>query len=367
MSKRKYYSLDKIKALKCQYSLIFGERSNGKTYACLKEILELYKENGWQGAYIRRWDEDIQAKRMMVLFDGHVKNGTVSKIFKSEWTDVYYYAGKFFLCRYEDGKRISDQNPFCYCFSLSAMEHDKSTSYPSIFTIVFDEFLTRGMYLNNEYVLLMNVLSTIIRDRTGISIYLLGNTVNKYSPYWDEFGISKHIQKMKQGDIEVVKYGESGLRMAIEYADSPNKDGKPSDVYFAFDSPSVKMITQGNWETAMYPHLMRKYKPMDVIFQYFIVFQDATLHCEVIDDGEVTYTYIHDKTTKIKNPEDDLIFSFDDSPLSNHRRNLTKPIDRLGKKILDYFVNGVVYYQNNDIGEVVRNYLLQCRNDSIIK
>ena len=64
MSKRKYYSLDKIKALKCQYSLIFGERSNGKTYACLKEILDLYKENGWQGAYIRRWDEDIQAKRM---------------------------------------------------------------------------------------------------------------------------------------------------------------------------------------------------------------------------------------------------------------------------------------------------------------
>lgn len=367
MSKRKYYSLDKIKALKCQYSLIFGERSNGKTYACLHEILLNYKKNGSQGAYIRRWDEDIQAKRMMVLFDGHVKNGTVSKIFKGEWTDVYYYAGKFYLCRYEDGKRVTDQNPFCFCFSLSAMEHDKSTSYPGIVFCCFDEMLTRGMFLQNEFVLLMNVLSTIIRDRTNVSIYLLGNTVNKYCPYWDEFGIGHVIPKMKPGDIEVVKYGESGLRMAIEYADSPNKEGKPSDVFFAFQNPSLQMITNGKWETAIYPHLMRKYKPMDVIFQYFIQFQDATLHCEIIDDGEVTYTYIHDKTTEIKHPEYDLIFGFDDSPLSNHRRNLAKPFDRLGKKILDYFTTGVVYYQNNDVGEIVRNYLIQCRNDSIIK
>lgn len=367
MSKRKYYSLDRIKSFNCQYSLIFGERSNGKTYACLNEILMLYKEKKWQGAYIRRWDEDIVAKRMSVLFDGHVRNGTVTRIFKGEWTDVYYYAGKFFLCRYEEGKRICDSEPFCFCFSLSAMEHDKGQSHNGIFTCVFDEFLTRGMYLTNEYVLLMNVLSTIIRDRIGISIYLLGNTVNKYSPYWDEFGISKHITKMKPGDIEIVQYGDSGLRMAIEYADSPSKEGKPSDVYFAFDNPSLKMITNGAWETAMYPHLMRKYRPMDVIFQYFIVFQDATMHCEIVDDGEVTYTYIHDKTTEIKHPEEDLIFSFDDSPLPNHRRNITKPIDRLGKKILDYYVNGVVYYQNNDIGEVVRNYLITCRNDSIIK
>lgn len=367
MSKRKYYSLDRIKSYKAHYNLIFGERSNGKTYACLEEVLTAYKERKKQGAYIRRWDEDITAKRMSVLFDGHVKNGLVSKLFKSEgWTNVYYYSGKFFLCKYEDGKRITDQNPFCYCFSLSAMEHDKSTSYPDVEIIIFDEMLTRGMYLNNEYVLLMNVLSTIIRDRTGIVIYMLGNTVNKYSPYWDEFGIGNHISKMKQGTIELVKYGNSGLRMAIEYADSPTKDGKPSDIYFAFDNPSLQMVKSGKWETSIYPHLCRKYKPDDVVFQYFIQFQDATLHCEIIMD-DVTYTYIHDKTSPIKNPEDDLIFSFDDSPLTNHRRNITKPIDEIGKKILAYFTEGIVYYQNNDIGEIVRNYLIACRNDSIIK
>lgn len=367
MKKRKYYSLDRIKTYNAHYNLIFGERSNGKTYACLNDILMAYKEKKHQGAYIRRWDEDIVAKRMSVLFDGHVKNGTVAKIFKEEgWTDVYYYAGKFFLCRYEEGKRITDQNPFCYCFSLSAMEHDKSTSYPDVYIIVFDEMLTRGMYLNNEYVLLMNVLSTIIRDRTGIVIYLLGNTVNKYCPYFDEFGL-KHIAKMKAGTIDLYEYGESGLRMAVEYADSPTKEGKPSDVYFAFDNPSLKMITQGTWETALYPHLMMKYHPSDVVFEFFIMFQDAILHCEVVVMDDTKFIYIHDKTSEIKKPDEDLIFCFDDSPKPNHRRNIMKPIDKTGKILLDLFTNGLVYYQNNDIGEIVRNYLLSCRNDSIIK
>ena len=36
----KYYSLDRIKEMKCQYNVIFGERSNGKTYACLCEALK---------------------------------------------------------------------------------------------------------------------------------------------------------------------------------------------------------------------------------------------------------------------------------------------------------------------------------------
>ena len=35
-----YYSLDRIKEFHAQYNLIFGKRSNGKTYAVLYEILK---------------------------------------------------------------------------------------------------------------------------------------------------------------------------------------------------------------------------------------------------------------------------------------------------------------------------------------
>ena len=59
----KYYSLDNILKKNCVYNIIFGERSNGKTYAVLKYGIEQYFKNGGQIAIIRRWKEDITGKR----------------------------------------------------------------------------------------------------------------------------------------------------------------------------------------------------------------------------------------------------------------------------------------------------------------
>jgi hypothetical protein len=56
--------------------------------------------------------------------------------------------------------------------------------------ILFDEFLIREQYLRDEFVDFMNVVSSLIRDRDGAIIYMLANSVSKYSPYWKEFGIT---------------------------------------------------------------------------------------------------------------------------------------------------------------------------------
>ena len=37
----KYYSLDRIKNTGARYRIVFGERSSGKTFACLDEIVKL--------------------------------------------------------------------------------------------------------------------------------------------------------------------------------------------------------------------------------------------------------------------------------------------------------------------------------------
>ena len=165
-----FYNLDKLLKYDCHYNLIIGERSNGKTYACLKKSLEIYKESGKQSAYLRRWKEDFRGKRGETLFDALLYNEEVIKIFEGEWTGIKYYSGKWYLTKYDKvlDKYIQDVKPFMYGFSLSDMEHDKSTSYPEIVFIIFDEFLTRGMYLNNEFVLFCNVLSTIIRHRDDV-------------------------------------------------------------------------------------------------------------------------------------------------------------------------------------------------------
>src|SRR5699024_5250425 len=124
------------------------------------------------------------------------------------------------------------------------VEHDKSTAYPKVKTIFFDEFLTRQYYLPDEFVTFMNVVSTIVRQRDDVIIFMCGNTVNQYCPYFTEMGLT-HVKEMNKGVIEVYKYGESRLKVAVEYADSISKSGKPSDVYFAFDNPNLQMITGG--------------------------------------------------------------------------------------------------------------------------
>ena len=356
----KFYTLDEILKKQAQYNIIIGERSNGKTYATLLYCLKQYVLNGSQFAIIRRWKEDIRGKRAQTTFNSIVSNNEIENITNGNYNNIYYNSGKWYLCKYDESikKPICDNNPFAYGFSLTEMEHDKSTSYPNINNIVFDEFITRTMYIPDEFVIFMNVISTIVRHRNNVKIFMLGNTVNKYCPYFGEFGLH-NIQKQKQGTIDLYKYGNSGLKVAVEFCDNLNIS-KPSDIYFAFNNPKLKMVTSGVWELDIYPHLPIKYKPNDIIFTYFIEFEDNVVQCEIISVNENIFTYIHKKTTPIKY-DNDFLFSLKASTQPNTFRNIYKPLCKAHQKLLYYFASNKVFYQNNEIGEIVKNYLNVCK------
>ena len=197
--KPKFYDLKNILSKNADYNIIFGERSNGKTYAALKYGLENYIKTGEQMAYIRRWREDLRGKRTESLFANHTANGLIEELTGGKYNEVFYISNKWFLSYYdaEKQKRTPDTTPFCYGFCLSEQEHEKSSSYPNITTVVFDEFLTRRYYLPDEFMLFMNLLSTIIRQRDNVRVFMLGNTVNKFCPYFTEMGL-KQVPFMEQ-------------------------------------------------------------------------------------------------------------------------------------------------------------------------
>lgn len=362
MFKQKFYRLKNILSKEAQYNIIFGERSNGKTYSVLQYGLEDFCNRGKQTAIIRRWSEDFKGKRAGTMYQALVENKEIERLTQGKWTDVYYYSGRWYLCKYnEKMERTILEKPIAYAFSLGSMEHDKSTSYPEIDTILFDEFLTRTMYLPDEFVLFMNTLSTIIRHRKNVKIFMLGNTVNKYCPYFNEMGL-RHIKDMKEGDIDLYTYGDSDLKVAVEYC-KPNKQGKESDTYFAFDNPKLNMITGGSWEVNIYPHCPIKYVPKDIKFTYFIIFDSEILQCEIIVKDNNNFTFIHRKTSPIKDEEKDLIYSTEYRPLPNWKRKINKPTTDIEKKIAMYFAKDKVFYQDNDVGEIIRNYLMWCGKD----
>ena len=357
-----YFSLDAILAYEADYNIIFGERSNGKTYAALKYSIEQFVNSGYQNqsAIIRRWKEDIKGRRADTLYKAIEENDEISKITKGMYSEIYYSNGRYYLSNYdaELKKHITFNEPLAFTFALSDIEHDKSTSYPKVTTIIFDEFLTRRYYLPDEFIIFMNVLSTIIRQRDNVKIFMLGNTVNKFCPYFTEMGL-RHVAEMKQGTIDIYKFARGKLKIAVEYT-APTKKEKASNKYFAFDnSAGMDMIINGAWELAIYPHLTVKYEKSDIIFTYFIEFADNILQCEIVCKDNEYFTYIHEKTTPLQNPDKDLIYSLKHNEKTNYKRRLISTTTKLERKIAEFYALEKVFFQNNEVGEIVRNYILQ--------
>ena len=357
----KFYDVrDTLKAYpNAHYYVIYGERSNGKTYSSLDYALENYLTDGEQFAYVRRWGEDIRKKQLSQLFAAHADNGRIGKLTKDAWTGMDYTGNKFRLTKSdEDGKLTISEDICGYAFDLNSMEHYKSISFPRVTTIIFDEFLSRNGYLPNEFILFTNVISTIVRQRNNVKIIMLGNTVNRSCPYFQEMGLS-HVKEQEPGTVDVYHYGSSGLEVIAEYCSpTAKRGGKKSDVYFAFDNPELQMITQGAWEIAIYPHKPCKFAPKDIDCLFFIEFENDMLQCECVSMDTGPFIFIHRKTTPIKKPDEDIVYTTRPSEKWNYRMCLTKQTDKFSHTIMNFFRENRVFYADNEVGEIVRNYLI---------
>lgn len=363
MPKEKYYTLDNILSHHADYNMIYGERSNGKTTAVLRHGIIDYIKSGYKNqlAIIRRMEEDYKGIKGQQMFESIIALGWINDLTKGAYNSIYYYSQRWYFCKYNElGEKIAQQpEPFAFGFAISSEEHYKSTSYPNVKTILFDEFITRTYYLPEEFIRFQNLLSTIIRLRDDVTIFMCGNTINKFCPYFAEMGL-KGIKKQKRGTIDIYTYGDSSLRVAVEYSDFPSKK-KPSNKYFAFNNPKLEMITQGGWEIDIYPHLPHKYKPSDVLYQFFISFDGELLHGNIIESEDSTFLYIHRKTTPIHTDTEWIVYQQNPSHLRNYRTNILKPYNKVDIFIKTLIDREKVFYQDNEIGEIMNNYLKWCR------
>lgn len=363
-TKKQYYNLKQLLSYNADYNLVIGERSNGKTYATLKYCIERYVKYNEKFVYIRRWKEDIVGKRGEVIFNAIVQNNVIRDLTKHEYSNTLLQSGKFYLSSYDDKlkKFIPSEDYFCYLVSLSDMEHDKSLSFTGVKYIVYDEFMTRRYYLKDEFMLFMNVLSTIIRDRKDIKIFMLGNTVNKYNPYFAEFGIN--VDNLKQGSIDLYHYGDSELTLAVEYCNEGVTNKKESNKYFAFDNPRLNMIKSGAWELDIYPHLPPELKieKNNILFSFYVLFCEKTIQGDICQIKNNVFIFFHYKTTEIKDIDKQLIYTLNSNIGINYRSNLIRGVGNLEKRINMLFAMNKVFYQSNEIGEIIHNYNLQACN-----
>ena len=356
-----YYNIEPIDNTGAIYRMIIGQRSNGKTYRVCKHIVEDYINEGKRGAYIRRYEESITPKNLQSLFNPHLQ--LIWELSEHKWNSIFYRAKEFHLCAIDsEGKIIAkDDTAFCITAAINTSENTKGEDRGEVYTIVFDEFMTRSGYLNNEFVRFMNLLSTLIRDRESAVIYMLANTINKYCPYFAEMGL-KNIDKLAQGEIAVYTYGSSDLTVAVELCDEVQATKQTASKYFAFDNPQLQMITRGAWEFQIYPRAPYKILPEDIVLKFYIQFAEQLLACEVVHSTLKQYCndvfiFVHPQTKDINVDDFTIMYVSDFSSCRMHVRFLKDQPTEGHKLIYSLIQRKAVCFSDNDTGEVFRNWL----------
>ena len=370
MSFYSYADIDKIDAL---YSLIIGQRSNGKTYGALKKILDAYLDEELPSAYVRRLDESLKPKNLESLFDPHKEY--IEKRTEGKWNGFVYRGNAFYFARFDSSpntgrtvKKAQDAKPFCRCYAISTADTDKGPDRGPVKYIVFDEFITRKFYLVNEFVLFQQTLSSIIRRRTGIRIIMLANTVNKFCPYFKEMGITK-ISDQEQGTIAVYRIGKTEAKIAVEYCRYEEDDTvKEVSNYFAFDNPQLEMITSGAWEIALYRHPPAGLGEYKIIFTFFIIFSEKLLQGDIYSFKGFPLISFHPKTTPLQDPAKDLIYleeQEDGNPL--HQISLGAGSTRAHKLIRQLISDNKTFFDSNETGEIFNSWLKVATRQQLIK
>lgn len=217
--KQIHYNIDNIDKENATYNIIFGEKSNGKSYQVKhKKAIIKYIKTGKRFIMCRRWGDDLRASWIEQYFNDvdvqGLTNGTYQKIIK--YRDELYFAKVTEDFKIKRGEKIG------YAIPLSQEQRFSSASFLDVEDIIFEEFMSRRMYIPNEPNKLSVFYSTVDRKRGSTRLWLIGNTVSKICPYITAWGLDEIFKKIKQGQIlsKTIKNQENDVKIAIEYCRS---------------------------------------------------------------------------------------------------------------------------------------------------
>lgn len=174
-----YYTYDKLISYNAYLNFVIGERGVGKTFNAKKFAIKDYVNNDNQFIYLRRFKTELD-KASSQFFTDLQANGFYEDHVFSVKKDKGIY-------QYEmDGEVIG------YGIALTTSSILKSTAFPKVKNVIFDEFLIAGTtyhYLRDEVTQFLETLETIGRLR-DLRVFLLGNALTITNPYFAYFELT---------------------------------------------------------------------------------------------------------------------------------------------------------------------------------
>ena len=176
MSENIYYNFDKLFSFNFLIAFVIGERGCGKSFNAKVAVLKKFLKTGEQFIYIRRYKTELDTS-LATFWDDLQAHG-------------YFEDEKLTVKKTKMLTEFKCNDKVCgFAVPLSTANILKSTAFPKVTTIIFDEFLLDNSgtyrYLKNEVTMLLDVIETVGRLRDNLKVILLGNALNVHaSPYF---------------------------------------------------------------------------------------------------------------------------------------------------------------------------------------
>lgn len=349
MAKKKYYDISNMLSTNAQYMMLLGQRANGKSYQAKMTVLTNAFKTGRKFVYLRRWKEDIKMKAINSYFG----DMPVREITYGEYEGVRAWNGELFFYRNgEDGEIIKSECIGRYC-ALNESERYKSWTFVDYDYIIYEEFITDKLYLDDEPRNLQQFVSTVARSNR-MTVLLIGNTLSRVCPYFSEWCLDG-VLKQKQGTIEIYHYHveDSVIDIAVEYCANSVTDNK------MFFGQTAKQIITGEWDTVDVPKLPRKQYEYTKVYEVLFTYQKFSFVIELLiepkEGGKLLHIYPYTKQREIYRK---ITADFSDLPNVTNRLDITKKPEAY---MVNCFRLDKVCYSDNLTGSDFRRIMREFR------
>lgn len=337
------------------YNMLISKRGVGKTTSVMLLGLILFKLYGVQIQYIRQSDDMTAPKFAQELMSTILACGYIEKLTSGRWNYATYHAKKWVFANMDDQGKIVEKSDIHFSYTLSI---DHSFDYKSNYNaphgdwIVFDEFIGKRFY-PNEFVYLMDVLSSIIRHRHGVPIVMLSNAIDEYSEYFDEFEINEEVRQMKKGDCRICE-SSGGTKVYVELIDHHNKNAaRLNREYFGFKNPRLYAITgEGEWNVPLCKHYDIEDEPQVLDKTHYIKMGLNLLCLELCYSEKYGHHVRAHRATKIY--KDSIVYTMD--LIDDKRYRKGRGWSKYDKFIWELLKRDLWHYATNSVKNFVDKY-----------
>ena len=277
----KYYSDERIKELDARYNIIFGGRSNGKSTAICKSLIDDHMNHKIkQFGRVLRFVTDARDDLMTSWFQSDYLMEYTRDVYKKE---VWYDGQKWFMipALADPFSKATPKDYIGRVFVLNMEYKYKSAQFPDINRLIMEEFvlLNSADYLPVEFELFMSLISTINRDRNDLTVWLIGNTLNKANPYFEGLGINIDKLHIYPGQIRTLR-NHYGVKYAVEYAQMSYTEEKEIPDILKIDGNEIAFEGDFEIDSNVYdPTTMKKFlRKSNALYVATLLYKDTEIY-----------------------------------------------------------------------------------------